>query len=1707
MKIEHKIIAKVLAKACVRIVLGRLNDANEARQTLRLKNFSIEVYQEFVNNFSKKQLEGQVNDIVLKVPHDADISCDDVYRIPQNSTITSARNDKNLRKLVYLETEEGSDSQSTKDFFTIRDSDLLQFAREADSGRIVVPHLVEISLEQAGLQSPATELLIDSLESILETFTTEKIEISTPKFVAFVYSCSLELGRLRTAMDIISIKKLIGRNLIHIEFFNDDFWFEKETTIGSRFKANQLYSELAKSETVEMDVEREQQNAKNTTFTDIDGEEFPEEEQKFWRDLCVKYLANQTFRIRERIPYFIFDQIFTKKSKGVLLGDLVLQEIGIADSGREDEYVSSGLNEGLNTNIHAAAASFLELEHEEKLPLKDIITPKTRKRVERLATPKADSFFNPLIQIARFLTSLEYDAKNTNLDLQLKISLNENPQSQAPTLGVFNLLFSRLLTELSEYSSDVNTIVKLALSEHLSEQVEFPAEHQDDGEGEWSLKWEPLVLKFELLEKDKYGVFKVVRSEFFSWLPDQETKEYLFLWWGLIITTRFREQINYLEFPHDIDLESFRDSFMSGQRTPCEVLGERISAGDKCPLQLELFKEERNNFLSDVAENGLHFDSLSNYVENSVGIAKIIRNECIPNDSWENDTYQLLASDAITTSDSSSMFVLPSNIIKARWIAGYLRKSYELAEKSIQLEIPLNEENGDLYFTWLETLSSSQQPATSIDPRGNLYESHSDKGWGEYMIPVQTLSQTEFSTESPEGIVEEVCVKVKDYLHHHPHKCDGLTLTVISKRDASFSSRLVSLLRKGEFSSLKITLNLITQKSNYISAMSHFDDIDVDNRFAADGALFPPVELRLFAYSDDPQEMKAHMSSLETDVAIIPQLLEGGDDYQSRVRPEDEAATSGNYDPLFDSPIFIQDSGGERITVSLKPEKNDDLIDTWSTLVTRQKDSGPVSVDGSGCDYYVKKIGFKKHAELFVILHESSHWVVTFERYLKREQLEKLNNKPEIISFKDQLGPGGNYSLIISSNSGRKFILSRLTKKLSSILSESGKRTSNSLDDIALGVYDSAREITPELALDALGVARVSEEILGLSIARKVVDEIDNSNPIHGYSAWISLDEYTNWFTAGESSTRADMAKITFDTSGPMLKVGVFILESKLRKDPSVVEHAVQQVKATLRLFEKFLDSEYRNSKLDAQLWRDKLLNAVRNSGDRAIHQFGKHIDNRTSFDLDVGDAFRNGAYELSWLTGITVQSTTSGDVAGLAEQERSDQRIWRVKVGVSGIVASFDGGTPLPDQESEKITRYLNEIGGRDDLNSKTQKAPENVTFAPLNIASGRIPSPPNDTPTEAKEIHPKTQGSSKELQDRYQQILTILSQKLQLPIRAVDSSRNSVVEGPSSFLFKLKYEGSNPREVEAKRDALKLYLGLEEDQSINFSIGGGFINVDVPKNEDERYFVVSEDLWENYTPAQDSLAVPLGIDRFGERVIVNFSNSDSPHLLIGGTTGSGKSEVLHTLLSGMYRFYDNKQIELLLVDPKGTEMEMYQNTKFVNEPIAMFEEEAMYLLEKAVDEMQFRFLAFRELTRVNGFRIPDLAKYNEVSDKKLPWLVLVIDEYADITSDKQFKKTFEDKVKRIAQKGRSAGIHLIIATQKPSAEVISTSLRSNLPAQIALRVKGYNESKVIIEESGAEGLIGKGDSIFKSQSSTRRVQCGKVQNLNQVLGIGNAD
>lgn len=359
-----------------------------------------------------------------------------------------------------------------------------------------------------------------------------------------------------------------------------------------------------------------------------------------------------------------------------------------------------------------------------------------------------------------------------------------------------------------------------------------------------------------------------------------------------------------------------------------------------------------------------------------------------------------------------------------------------------------------------------------------------------------------------------------------------------------------------------------------------------------------------------------------------------------------------------------------------------------------------------------------------------------------------------------------------------------------------------------------------------------------------------------------------------------------------------------------------------------------------------------------------------------------------------------------------------------------------------------------------------------------------------EAKEYTPRKTMANEELQSMYQRIIDCYYSH-NIHLREPDNVE-PYIEGPASILFRVAINlGDNPQNVFAKAQALKLALMLEQEQEIGFGIDRGAITIDVPKSLEQRYYVDQNDIWPRWQRPDKALEVPLGEDRFGEVIKLNFSSSNCPHLLIGGTTGSGKSEALNTILYGMVEHYSSDELKLMLIDPKGTELNDFERYSHLIGQIGFDDEDALELLTKAVAEMQNRYSEFKK----QGVRsLPD---YNAKVSKEdqIPWWVLVLDEYADLTSDKDMKKSIESELKRLAQKARAAGIHLIIATQKPSAEVISTNLRSNLPAQLALRVKNSIESRVIIDEPGAEVLNGKGDAYLKSEGKLIRIQCARVE------------
>ena len=264
------------------------------------------------------------------------------------------------------------------------------------------------------------------------------------------------------------------------------------------------------------------------------------------------------------------------------------------------------------------------------------------------------------------------------------------------------------------------------------------------------------------------------------------------------------------------------------------------------------------------------------------------------------------------------------------------------------------------------------------------------------------------------------------------------------------------------------------------------------------------------------------------------------------------------------------------------------------------------------------------------------------------------------------------------------------------------------------------------------------------------------------------------------------------------------------------------------------------------------------------------------------------------------------------------------------------------------------------------------------------------------------------------------------------------------------------------------------------------GSVVIDVPKTDGERFFVDAKLLWGKWSPSS-GLEVPIGITQLKEVVTIDFSSSNTPHLLIGGTTGSGKSEALNTILTGLTEFYTAEQLRLILVDPKGTELQHFSESEFLEGEIGWSAQNALDLLEVAFEEMEKRYALFQSA------KAKHLASYNAKCgpELRLPWWMVVLDEYADLTADPDSKKKIEATLKRLTQKARAAGIHIIIATQKPSVDVINTVLRSNLPAQLALRVKNSTESKVVMDETGAENLTGKGDAFLHADGKLIRVQC----------------
>lgn len=308
----------------------------------------------------------------------------------------------------------------------------------------------------------------------------------------------------------------------------------------------------------------------------------------------------------------------------------------------------------------------------------------------------------------------------------------------------------------------------------------------------------------------------------------------------------------------------------------------------------------------------------------------------------------------------------------------------------------------------------------------------------------------------------------------------------------------------------------------------------------------------------------------------------------------------------------------------------------------------------------------------------------------------------------------------------------------------------------------------------------------------------------------------------------------------------------------------------------------------------------------------------------------------------------------------------------------------------------------------------------------------------------------------------------------------------GPTVTRFELSPDmGVKVSKITNLTDDLKLSLAAK-DIRIEAPIPGKHtIGIEVPNKVSRPVFLRDIINEPTFNDANSPLTAALGLDIAGKPVITDIKKM--PHGLIAGATGSGKSVCINTfIISLLYRAKPD-EVKLLLIDPKMVELSPYNGIPHLISPVITDIKAATQALKWAVDEMERRY----ELFAHAGVR--DIGKFNEkcdIQEQKLPYIVIVIDELADLMM--MAPNDVEEAIARIAQKARACGIHLLIATQRPSVDVITGLIKANVPTRIAFSVSSQIDSRTIIDISGAERLLGKGDMLFIENGTAKpfRVQ-----------------
>jgi S-DNA-T family DNA segregation ATPase FtsK/SpoIIIE len=309
--------------------------------------------------------------------------------------------------------------------------------------------------------------------------------------------------------------------------------------------------------------------------------------------------------------------------------------------------------------------------------------------------------------------------------------------------------------------------------------------------------------------------------------------------------------------------------------------------------------------------------------------------------------------------------------------------------------------------------------------------------------------------------------------------------------------------------------------------------------------------------------------------------------------------------------------------------------------------------------------------------------------------------------------------------------------------------------------------------------------------------------------------------------------------------------------------------------------------------------------------------------------------------------------------------------------------------------------------------------------------------------------------------------------------------IAGPRVTRYELQLApGTKVGKVANLKDDLSYALATTEIRILAPIPGKQAVGVEVPNLSPN--LVTLGDIYADLPQSASPLSVWLGKDISGAAVWADLARM--PHMLIAGTTGSGKSGCINTILTSILLRATPDEVRLILIDPKKIELNYYESIPHLLTPVVSSPKEAAAVLLNVVTEMDRRY---ERLSQVRARNLPEANRaFRKRGEEELPYLLVVIDELADLMMVSP--QEVEDCIIRLAQKSRAVGIHLVLATQRPSVDVITGMIKANVPSRIAFAVSSQTDSRVILDANGAESLLGQGDMLFKPLGTSRlqRVQ-----------------